>query len=68
MNEEHFFAFTADLLGGPQQQATEKELMALAASRLEELLQDLSAACEGRDAYDFGTCNLINDLRRAAAL
>lgn len=44
---------------------TEKELMALAAKRIEELLEDLSAAT-GLDSYDFGTANLIKDLRRLA--
>lgn len=43
-----------------------KELMTLAAARIEELLQDLSAATGGRDSYDFGTVNLVNDLRDAA--
>lgn len=42
-----------------------KELMVLAALRIEELLEDLSAAT-GLDAYDHGSSNLIKDLRRAA--
>lgn len=43
-----------------------KELMTLAAARIEELLQDLSAATGGRDSYDFGSVSLIRDLREAA--
>lgn len=44
---------------------TPKELMVLAALRIEELLEDLSAAT-GLDSYDHGTSNLIKDLRRSA--
>lgn len=45
---------------------TTKEALILAAARIEELLQDLSKACEGRSAYDFGSVNLIAELRRLA--
>ena len=49
-----------------KQVLTANEAMALAATRIEELLQDLSHALEGRSAYDYGSVNLINELRRLA--
>ena len=49
-----------------KQVLTANEAMALAATRIEELLQDLSHACNGASSYDFGSINLINELRRLA--
>lgn len=42
---------------------SDEQIMALAANRIEELLQDLSKACDGRDSYDFGTVALVKELR-----
>ncbi len=50
----------------PTRRLDERKLLALAADRLDELLKDLATAQHRDEVYDFGTVNLIRDLRMLA--